>query len=78
MVQFRAIWFGLVWFGASYVNLRQPHIFAVPNLKEKLILHSSKYGISTQKRSNMKQTAYQISLVPQNIKLISRGAFLCT
>jgi hypothetical protein len=27
MVQFRAIWFGTVWFSASYANIRRPHIF---------------------------------------------------
>jgi len=46
MGQFRAIWFDVVPFNASYAYLRQPHIFKPHGKKEKkkIILHSSKYG----------------------------------
>ena len=42
IVQFRAIWLGVVHFGTSYVNLRQPHIWT-PNLREKA---SSSVGVN--------------------------------
>jgi hypothetical protein len=35
MVQFRAIWFGMVQFSASYANLRLPYVFKLPNLMKK-------------------------------------------
>lgn len=45
MVQLRAIRFGMVHFGDSYVNLRQPQIFKCQILETNIILHSSKYGM---------------------------------
>jgi hypothetical protein len=41
MVQFRVMQFGMVWFGASYANLR-PHIFKRQISGKNLILQTSK------------------------------------
>ena len=45
MVPSNAIQFGIERFSASYVNLRQPHIFKHQRYGRNLVLHSSKYSI---------------------------------
>jgi len=45
LVWFRAIWFGVIWLRTSYANLRLPDVGA-PNLRENLVLNSSKCSIS--------------------------------
>jgi hypothetical protein len=44
IVWFRAAQFGMVWFNASYANLKQPHIVKCKIWGKNLVLHSSKYG----------------------------------
>jgi len=39
-VRFRAIWFGMVHFSASYANLRQPHIYKCQNFRQKKPHHA--------------------------------------
>jgi len=45
IIWFRVIRFGEVWFGASYANLRCPHIFKQQSEGKSLVLHSSKCTI---------------------------------
>jgi hypothetical protein len=64
---------GLAWSGSAlHTILRWPHIFEVPNLRKTLSC------IQVNMVFQHKKTAFQISLMPQHIKLISRGEVLCT
>ena len=44
-VWLRMVWFRVIQFGASYMNLRWPQIFKHQILGKNLILHSSKYSL---------------------------------